>query len=124
MELHILSFGTVTLLRPDMAEIIVSEGVEMDMVMVEEYHDFVSEHLTDPCGILINKKNRYSYTFDAQATLSTLKQIKAIAILVYSDAARIATETLMKLPTPSPRTMKIFADREAGMKWLEEQLAK
>src|SRR5687768_4318230 len=107
MKTYVLSFGTVTLLRPDLAEVIVNEGVEMNMDMVDEYHMFVSELLAEPCGTLINKKNSYTYTFEAQLAISNLEKIKAMAVLVYSDAARVATEILMKLPTHKHWNMEI-----------------
>jgi hypothetical protein len=122
MKTHVLSFGTVTLLRPDLAEVIVDEGVEMNMDMVDEYHMFVSELLADPCGALINKKNRYTYTFEAQLAISTLEKIRATAVLVYSDASRISTDALLKLPTHLRQNVKIFSNRDAGLHWLEQQL--
>lgn len=122
MKTYDLSFGTVILLRPDLAEVIVNEGVEMNLDMVDEYHMFVSEYLTDPCGMLINKKNHYTYTFEAQLAISNLQKIKAMAVLVHSEAARIATEMLMKLPTHKQWNLKIFLDRDTGLHWLQEQL--
>jgi hypothetical protein len=95
----------------------------MNIDMVDEYHMFVSELLANPCGTLINKKHRYTYTFEAQMAISNLEKIKAMAVLVYSDAAWIATEMLMKLPTHKQWNMKIFSDRDAGLHWLEQQLA-
>jgi hypothetical protein len=122
MKTHILSFGTVTVLRPDLAEVIVDEGVEMDMDMVDEYHMFVSELLADPCSTLINKKNRYTYTFEAQLAISSLEKIKASAVVVYSEMSRISTDALLKLPTHLRQNVKIFSNRDAGLHWLEQQL--
>jgi hypothetical protein len=122
MKIYDLSFGTVTLLRSDLAEVIVDEGVEMDLDMVDEYHMFLSEYLADPCGVLINKKNNYTYTFEAQLAVSNLEKIKAMAAVVYSDTTRIATEVLMKLPTHKHWNLKIFLDRDAGLNWLQQQL--
>lgn len=123
MKTFDLSFGTVTLLRPDLTEVIVNEGVEMDLDMVDEYHMFISEFLADPCATLINKLHQYTYTFEAQMSLSTLDKIKAIAIVVYTETARITTTNLLKLPTHAGQNVKIFSDREAGLRWLEQQLA-
>lgn len=122
MKTYDLSFGTVTLLRPDLAEVIVNEGIELDMDMVDEYHMFLSEFLKDPCGTLINKKNQYAYTFEAQLAISNLEKIKAIAVLVYSEAARVATQTLMHLPTHKHWNLKIFSERDAGLHWLMLEL--
>jgi hypothetical protein len=123
MKTHVLSFGTITLLRPDLAEVIVNEGIEMDMDMVDEYHMFVSELLAEPCGTLINKKNRYTYTFEAQLAIATLEKIKASAVVVYSETSRISTDALLKLPTHLQQNIKMFSNRDAGLRWLEQQLA-
>jgi hypothetical protein len=123
MKTYHLSFGTVTLLGSDLAEVIVNEGIEMDLDMVDEYHMFVSEFLADPCGTLINKQNRYTYTFEAQLAISNLDKIKAMAVLVHSEAARVATETLMQLPTHRHWNLRIFSDRDAGLRWLEQQVS-
>ena len=123
MKTFDLSFGTVTLLRQDMAEVIIDQGIEMDLDMVDEYHMFVSEFLADPCAILINKMHQYTYTFEAQLAISNLEKIKAIAAVAYSDASRIASEVLMKLPTHKQWNMKIFSDRDQALRWLEQQLS-
>ena len=123
MKTFDLSFGTVTLLRQDLAEVIINQGVEMDLDMVDEYHMFISEFLADPCALLINKMHQYTYTFEAQLAISNLEKIKAIAAVAYSDASRIASEMLMKLPTHKQWNMKIFSDRESALRWLEQQLS-
>ena len=41
MKTFDLSFGTVTLLRKDLAEVIINQGVEMDLDIVDEYHMFI-----------------------------------------------------------------------------------
>jgi hypothetical protein len=119
---YALSFGTATLLAPNLVEVIVNEGVEMDLVMVREYHAFINKELATPCGTLINKKNSYSFTFEAELEISNLNKIKAIAAVVYNEAGRIATEFVGALPTHKQWNMKIFNDRQAALDWLHEQL--
>ncbi|HEX5057409.1 MAG TPA: hypothetical protein VFX02_13050 [Gammaproteobacteria bacterium] len=123
MKTFDLSFGTVTLLRQDLAEVIIDQGIEMNMDMIDEYHMFVSEFLAEPCAILINKINQYTYSFEAQLAISNLEKIKAIAAVTYSDASRMASETLMKLPTHKHWNMRIFSDRDNALRWLEQQLS-
>ena len=45
----------------------------MTLNMVEEYHAFLLKHLVSPFSLLINKINSYTYSFDAQVNLATLK---------------------------------------------------
>jgi hypothetical protein len=123
MKTFDLSFGTVTVLRQDLAEVIIDQGIEMDLDMVDEYHMFVSEFLADPCAILINKLHQYTYSFEAQLAISNLEKIKAIAVVAYTDASRTVSETLMKLPTHKQWNMRIFFDRDSALRWLEQQLS-
>jgi hypothetical protein len=120
---YALSFGTVTLLASNLAEVIVNEGVEMDIAMVREYHAFINKELATPCATLINKKNSYSFTFEAELEVSNLEKIIAIAAVVYTEPGRITTEFLGKLPTHKKWNLKIFQnDRQAALDWLQEQL--
>lgn len=122
MKTFELSFGILTVLRHGLAEVIVNEGIEIDLDMVDEYHMCISEFLPDPCGILVNKKNKYTYTFEAQMNIGRMEKIKALAMVVYSDTARIASEAVMKLPPPPTQNMKIFSDRDAALQWLGQQV--
>ncbi|MFD2725516.1 hypothetical protein [Hyunsoonleella rubra] len=63
MKEYKLSFGTIIVLKDNLAEVIINEGVVMNEVMVDIYHDFLLSYLKAPFSLLINKKNSYSYTF-------------------------------------------------------------
>ena len=45
MSRHRLSFGEIIILKPNLAEVIVDDGIEMDLKMVEEYHEFLLNKL-------------------------------------------------------------------------------
>ena len=51
-----LSFADINILREDIAEVIVHEGIEMDLAMVDEYHAYLQKHLQSPFSLLVNKK--------------------------------------------------------------------
>jgi len=121
MTKHKLSFGKAVILQPDIAEIVVDEGIEMNMAMVSEYHNWISDHLSDPCMVLINKINSYSYDFDAQRNLANLEQIKAIAVVAYDKAAEITTKILAEQPHKITWNYKIFKNRDNALSWLRLQ---
>ena len=118
MELYELPFGKITLLRDDIAEVMINEGVEMDVSMVEQYHDFLLTHLRAPFSLLINKVNSYSYDFPAQEKLATLKEINAMAVVAYNLATEVTTETLASYPRKIKWNLKIFPNREEALSWL------
>jgi hypothetical protein len=118
MDLYKLPFAKIIILRDDIAEVIINDGVEMDVDMVEQYHDFLLSHLRPPFSLLINKINSYSYNFPAQEKLATLKEINAMAVVAYNLMTEIATETLASYPRKIKWNLKIFPNREEALSWL------
>ena len=118
MDLYELPFAEIRILRDDIAEVMINEGVEMDISMVEQYHDFLLTHLRSPFSLLINKINSYSYDFPAQEKLATLKEINAMAVVAYNLTTEVTTETLASYPRAIKWNLKIFPNREDALSWL------
>ena len=91
MDLYELSFAKIVILRDDIAEVMINDGVEMDARMVEQYHEFLLSHLRNPFSLRSNKVNSYTYDFDAQVNLGTLKEINAIAVVAYNRVTKMST---------------------------------
>ena len=121
MDLHELSFAKIIVLREDIAEVVVNEGVEMNMAMLEEYHDFLLSNLRHPFSLLINKVNSYTYDFATQINLATLKEINALAIDSYSRITKACTESLASRPRAADWNLKIFSNRAEALAWLESE---
>ena len=118
-----LSFAEVTLLKDHLAEVVVDENVEITLSMVNEYHDFLINNLRPPFGLLINKVNSYSYTFEAQSELASLDDIKAMAVITHGRmATERATNHLISFPRQKEWNIRTFIDRTEGLLWLKEQL--
>ena len=118
MELHELPFAKIIVLRDDIAEVMINDGVIMDIAMVEQYHDFLLTHLRAPFSLLVNKVNAYSYDFDAQEKLATLKEINAMAVIAYNRVTEITTETLASYPRNIKWNLRIFSNRDDALAWL------
>ena len=123
MSSYKLSFGTIHILQNNLAEVIVNEGVLMDKVMIDEYHDFLLKKLEAPFGLLINKKHSYSYTFDAQKTIVHLDEIKSMAVVAQTSGAVMSTETLLNINGNINRNIKLFQEKEAALVWLQKELS-
>ncbi len=54
MNINELSFGKAIILNSNLAEIIVDDGVEIDLTMITEYHNWIPKNLSDPCMVLVN----------------------------------------------------------------------
>ena len=119
MTIHKLSFGEITILKPNLAEVIIGSDVEMDLEMVSEYHEFLLTHLEHPFNLLINKIHQYSYTFEAQQHLGSLIEINLMAVVAYSTMTERSTNSLISIPRAMPWNIQIFKEREAALDWLE-----
>lgn len=124
MDLFELNFAKIKLLREDIAEVIINKGIEIDEAIVKEYHDFLIKHLRAPFSLLINKINPYSYTFVAQQKLGTIKEINAMAVVVYSHTSRFSTQSLASQTRSKKWDMRIFTEREIALEWLESKQGK
>jgi len=118
MNSHKLPFATIDILREDIAEVIINEGVEMDGKIVEQYHSFLLSHLKAPFALLINKVNSYSYDFKAQEKLATLKEINAMAVVSYNDTTKRTTDILLSYPREIEWNLNIFSNRTQALNWL------
>ncbi|RMZ51422.1 hypothetical protein EB822_02805 [Flavobacteriaceae bacterium PRS1] len=121
MITHKLSFGEITLLQEDIAEVIVNDRVEFNLEMVAEYHEFLINKMKCLFSLLINKLNSYTYTFEAQQHLATLTDINAMAVVSYSNITELTTKSLIQVPREINWKIKIFNEREVALQWLQDQ---
>ena len=113
-----VSFGQIKLLEPYLAEVIIDEGIEMDLTKVGEYHDWIKDHLTPACLLLVNKINHYTFTFEAQQNIARLDNIKAIAIVSYSKLTTNNSRFIASIPKDPHWQLEIFNTRKEAMAWL------
>ena len=118
MKSYRLSFATISIIKNNLAEVIIDEGVIMNEVMVDIYHDFLLTNLKAPFLLLVNKKNSYSYTFEAQKIIANLKEITHMAIVVTTKGAIMSTETLIRINERKDWNIRLFNEREAALFWL------
>jgi hypothetical protein len=118
MDLYELPFAKIIILQENIAEVMINDEVKMDLEMVEHYHEFLLSHLRSPFSLLINKINSYTYDFDAQLKLATLKEINVMAVVAYDRITRITTETLASYPRSEKWNLKVFSNRDEALNWL------
>jgi len=118
MELHKLDFANIVILRSDIAEVVVHDGIEITQIMVDQYHDFLLQHLVAPFSLLINKLHSYTYDFSAQKSIANLEQIKAIAVVVYNEVSKASTDSIIKFPREKQWNIEMFSGREMALEWL------
>jgi hypothetical protein len=105
--------------EPRVLRVRVAEGVEIDTRLAMQYRATVTQLVSGPTGLLVDKQHRYSLTFDAQyEVLSRLPQIVATALLVRSSlSAQVAQSQLPILRRPE-HPVDVFGDAAAALTWL------
>ncbi len=119
MNLYELSFAKLIIIRDDVAELIVNEAIEVDLSMIEEYHNLLLSIFNSSFSVLVNKINSYSYTFEAQRQIPALKLIHATDVLTYNNMTEVTTTELTKMSSQGKKwNMKMFSDRDKAIAWL------
>ena len=114
-----LSFGEIFALAEDLAEIVVRAGVEVTEQMIDEYDQALRVHFNCPCRVLVNKKNPYHLTFDAQQRVADMESVRAAAVLSRTRAGHVSSRVIMMFPGKGRWKMSFFSDRETALRWLD-----
>ena len=118
MKTYELSFGRITTLSENLAEVIINENIEMTGKMVDEYHQFLLSHLKSPFSLLVNRINPYSYDENALHKIGSLQEIYKVAVVSYSNTSDWVIDFIKSLQErPSNRLMN-FHDRDSALVWL------
>ncbi|WP_371375993.1 hypothetical protein [Thalassotalea aquiviva] len=121
-----LSFGTIEIITHNIAEVIVNEGVVMTLEIVQEYDNFLQQHFTQPFGLIINRINHYTYTFETKLHISSLENLKAGAIITYHVEGKKAINDILQLRSHDNLNAKFFDGMDLGRKkainWLMQEL--
>ncbi|MEW6990261.1 hypothetical protein AADZ91_06165 [Colwelliaceae bacterium 6441] len=123
---HRLSFAYFNLLSDNIVEVVVDEGIEITMEMIEECHAFIHSHFKDDFGMLVNRVNNYTYSFEAKLSIASYEHLKAIAFVCYSNDSKSITEDLYKLRSLDDWNHRVFSGLELGwqqaLDWLHQEL--
>ena len=121
MNVYNLSFGPIIVINPNLVEVIVNHGVVFGELEVDEFHDFILTNFDAPISLLVNKKNDYSYTFEAQKNVGNIKEIKAIAFLSTTLSGLMIYKTMNNINAKEKEAVKMFNDRTGALIWLKQQ---
>jgi hypothetical protein len=125
---HKLSFGYITLLSKNIAEVIVNHNTKMTIEIVEEYDNFLANYFHEDFGLLINRINDYSFTYEASLSIASSAHLKAIAVVSYAPQSREQSLGILAKRKIDGWNMKVFSGLELGwqqgLNWLESELSK
>ena len=118
MDVHQISFAKITVLRNDLAEIVVDDGVDINVKMVDEIHYCLLSIFNHTFSLLINKTNSYSSQLDALMKFGTLATINKIAIFAPNKMARMSADFSATIPSSKTLNIEVFIDRDDALLWL------
>lgn len=123
---HKLSFATISVLNENIVEIIIDEGVEVSMEMIEECDGFFQQHLTSNFAMLVNKINNYKFSFEAKMSMASQENLSAIAVIVYNNEDKEYVENVMNTRAIDGWNLQIFSGLDLGwqqgLDWLKSEL--
>ena len=121
-----LSFGVFNLLADNILEVTVDEGIEMSLEMIEECSDFVHEHISGDFGMIVNRINNYTYTYEAQLSLASYQGLKAIAFVYYNNESKEIIKSLHEKRQEDEWNFQVFSGLELGwqqaFQWIKSEL--
>lgn len=115
---HRLSFGNITVINKDIAEIILDEGIEISLDMIAEFWQFVDVNMKEEISLILNKTAPFSYKFDALMSLSETQKLKSIAVISYDQLSTTTAEYMRTAFNKSGKNIEIFESKEAALHWL------
>ena len=118
-----LSFCEIEQLSDDIFEVSINEGAVIDENSAEEARDFWHELRTEPYRLLVNNKNKFSYSFLGAQRIGEHSLEERTAVIVDESALNIYKSTVLRLKkmAGNPENRRVFGDRDAAIKWLEEK---
>lgn len=101
----------------------INDGVEVTDDMVTELTRTADEVITEPFGILSNRINSYSLSFEAMNALAQYDNMAALAIVVPDAKSRQLVEAQNHfILALKKKPIKIFTDIDPALDWLKTTL--
>ncbi len=120
------SFGQIEFISENIIEIIIKQNIEITLESMDEYENLMSKYVSGNYAVLVNRINRYSFTFEATLCVGSAENLKAAAIISYDNNNEPHTENLKSIRHMDNLNIKEFSGlelgREKAIKWLEDQL--
>ncbi|MDG1732003.1 MAG: hypothetical protein P8M49_00440 [Thalassotalea sp.] len=125
---HVLSFGYLNLVAPNMVELIIDNNAVIEADMYHEYREFITEHLEKPYAVLVNNINNYRMTPGVINLAGSSSDLSATAVISYSNENLAIIDSFFEYKDESAINLNSFSGLEMGrgkaIRWLECELSK
>jgi hypothetical protein len=116
-----LSFCEIEQLSDNIFEVTINEGATIDEKFAEEARIFWHGLRKEPYGLLVNNKNRFSYSFMGAQKIGEHPLERKTAVLIDDKISNNQMSTVIDLKkmAGNAENRKVFQDRDEAIKWLE-----
>lgn len=116
-----LSFCEIDQLSEALFEVTINDGVTIDEKCAEEAKIFWQDLRKTPYGLLVNSKNRFSYSFMGSQKIGEYPLERKTAVLVDDPVSKRQMSIVMDLKNMvgNAENKKVFQDRDEAIRWLE-----
>ena len=120
MILDHLQFGTFREIEPNIMEITINDGVDLDRAKQSVVAVGLCEkYQKKPYAVLANREDAYFYLYESMEVYSNLINLRGMANLV--NGKGVVQKT--KREDENPDKIRTFLDRKAAINWLKKTLA-
>jgi len=121
-----LSFAKINILSQNILEVIIDPDVEISLEMSEEYDNLLTNSFTNNFAILVNKINRYNFSFEAKLSMASHENLTAIAVITYDHEGTQSAEEVAAMRKLDGWNLKVFDGLnlgwQEGLDWLQSEL--
>ncbi|MDF1553991.1 MAG: hypothetical protein P1P84_13055 [Deferrisomatales bacterium] len=116
-----LSFCEIEQLSDNIFEVTINEGVTIDEKCALEAEKFWHDLRKEPYRLLVNNKNKFSYSFMGSQKIGEHSLEQKTAVLVNDPISKYQMMEVLELKNMfgNATNRKVFQDRKEAMKWLE-----
>ncbi|WP_394201426.1 hypothetical protein [Shewanella waksmanii] len=124
-----LSFGcTIDKIDQNIASVTINDGVEIDLDMITEFDACLENIFTGPYGLLIDKRYRYTYSYEAQLCMASSPNLVATAVVGHPPITAALPPAFYTVRQVDKINTRLFNAHPTGnalaITWLKYQLAK
>ncbi|MCK4838672.1 MAG: hypothetical protein KAS94_07685 [Desulfobulbaceae bacterium] len=120
MILDHLQFGIFKEIKPNIMEITINDGVELDRAKLSVVAVGLCEkYQKNPYAILANRENVYFHFYESMEVYDNLINLKGVANLVNVNVAAKTTQSEDK----NSDKIRTFGNREQAIDWLQKTLS-
>jgi hypothetical protein len=116
-----LSFCEIEQLSDSIFEVTINEGAIIDEKCAEEARIFWHDLRKESYGLLVNNKNRFSYSFMGSQKIGEHPLERKTSVLIDDNLSKSQMSTVLDLKkmAGNVENRRVFQDRDEAIQWLK-----